>query len=90
MQPTTATANGTVALMSLKTTATTKSAMTLTAVASPMSVRKEIKMENILCPVFDETCPYCDEEGYCRMEEDEGFLPYEECDVFYEDEEEES
>ena len=71
-------------------TATTKSAMTLTAVASLMIVRKEKKMDRIVCAVFDETCPYCDEDGYCRMEEDEGFLPFDECDAFYVFEEEES
>ena len=40
-------------------------------------------MDKIVCAVFDETCPYCDEEGYCRMEEEEGCLPFEECDAFY-------
>jgi hypothetical protein len=47
------------------------------------------KMDKIVCAVFDETCPYCDEEGYCRMEEDEGLLPFDECDAFYVFEEEE-
>ena len=40
-------------------------------------------MDKIVCAVFDETCPYCDEEGYCRMEEEEGCTPFEECDAFY-------
>lgn len=65
-----------------------KSAMTPTAVTSLMIVRKEKKMERIVCAVFDQTCPYCDEEGYCRMEEDEGFLPFDECDTFYVNDEE--
>lgn len=45
-------------------------------------------MYKIVCAAFDETCPYCDEEGYCRMEEDEGLLPFDECDAFYVDDEE--
>lgn len=50
----------------------------------------EKEMDKIVCAVFDETCPYCDEEGYCRMEEDEGLLPFDECDAFYVFEEEEN
>lgn len=53
-------------------------------------IKKGNKMDRIVCAVFDETCPYCDEEGYCRMEEDEGLLPFDECDAFYVFEEEES
>lgn len=71
-------------------TATMKSDMTLTAVASLMIVRKEKKMYKIVCAAFDENCPYCDEEGYCRMEEDKGLLPFDECDAFYVFEEEEN
>lgn len=41
------------------------------------------------CPIFDCTCPYCDPNGYCRMLEEEGCEPYEECDAFYDYEEEE-
>ena len=47
-------------------------------------------MDKIVCAVFDETCPYCDEEGCCRMEEKEGCVPFEECDAFYVFEEEEN
>ena len=41
------------------------------------------------CPMFDTTCPYCDPNGYCRMLEEEGCEPYEECEAFYEYESEE-
>lgn len=42
------------------------------------------------CPIDDYTCPYYNEEsGRCIMDAEEGMPPYEECDAFYELEEEE-
>lgn len=48
-------------------------------------------MEKIVCPEFAYDCIYYDAKGMCQMEKIEGCLPYDECDAFYnEDEEEES
>lgn len=41
------------------------------------------------CPVYDPSCPYCSQTGICKMYEEEGCLPYDECDAFYGLEEEE-
>lgn len=37
----------------------------------------------IECPMFDTTCPYCDDEGMCKMKEIEGCSPFDECEEFY-------
>lgn len=43
----------------------------------------------IICPVYDDSCPYCSPFGYCQMLEEEGVEPYYECDAFYDMDEEE-
>ncbi len=38
-------------------------------------------MKKIICPADDWTCPYY-KNGYCGMEEEEGCLPFNECECF--------
>lgn len=45
------------------------------------------KTGKLICPVFDETCPYC-KKGFCHMYEMEGVSPIGECDAWIDDEEE--
>ena len=41
------------------------------------------------CPTLEWDCPYIDYCGWCKMYEKEGVTPYDECDAFYDLEEEE-
>lgn len=41
------------------------------------------------CPAQDWSCPYLGDNGKCLMYNEEGCLPYDECDEFYGLEEEE-
>lgn len=41
------------------------------------------------CPAQDWSCPYLGDNGKCLMYDEEGCLPYDECDEFYGLEEEE-
>ena len=40
-----------------------------------------------MCPVFDESCPYC-KKGFCYMEKETGDSPIGECDAWFDEEDE--
>ena len=45
-------------------------------------------MSKLICPAFDESCPYC-KRGFCFMKDMTGDNPLEQCDEWYGVEEDE-
>ena len=45
-------------------------------------------MSKLICPAFDETCPYC-KRGFCCMQEMTGDNPIGQCDEWVGDDDEE-
>jgi hypothetical protein len=45
-------------------------------------------MSKLICPAFDETCPYC-KRGFCCMQEMTGDNPIGQCDEWIGDDDEE-
>ena len=45
-------------------------------------------MSKLICPAFDESCPYC-KRGFCFMKDMTGDNPHDECDEWYGVEEDE-
>ena len=45
-------------------------------------------MSKLICPAFDESCPYC-KRGFCFMKDMTGDNPLDECDEWYGVEEDE-